>query len=684
VLDWASAATTRYRVRIVVLRPQAIEWRTPPGIDVIRLRSDDPIAALEAQGAEIRTTGNPVVLCHLLTAAERNALKRGGATPVPVVHNAQAGWIEPAPMSEDDPMTIAVSSACARELSSAGITRTTVVRHFPRRQTATMETRRYWRDLWAVPQDAFVVGMIGGIKPQKAYPEALRVLGALHASRDAWLVVIGGPVGKHGDLAWHAMLRQALRLGLDARVRFPGFIADAAQTLAAFDCLINTSHYEGLSIATLEALAAGLPVIATAVGGQGEIGSPGLHLLPPATAPARFAEEISRATRVKPTLPSWLGFPAHRLWTLMHLPVPQVPGTRVLFVTANLNAGGAQRSLTNLTKALVGRLSLEIAVCGASSSTAFWDELRAGGVEVRRTADSRDAFDHAQSILDCLGPCDIGRIVFWNVDAKVKLLLAKRLQYSPVRVIDVSPGAYAFEEMAATADFQRWIAFTSDDYYTSLTRLVLKFDGDSPVPAKTRVIPNGVPMPDAGWNPHRTRLRSVVVSGRIAPTKFLLEILAALRIVWTTHPQVELHILGTAEERHQDYAAAVLAAIGDDLDRRVWLHGASFDAPGQLARFDIALVLGHHQGSPNAVLEAMAAGVPVVANDSGGTRELVIHQRTGVLLDGREPAAIAGALMHLMTDPGRAMLYARRARAHVAKRFSMRAMVNAYLKLMTN
>ena len=56
-------------------------------------------------------------------------------------------------------------------------------------------------------------------------------------------------------LAWKAVLSQALRLGVTDRLRLPGFVPSASQCLPAFDLFLNTSRYEGLSIATLEALA---------------------------------------------------------------------------------------------------------------------------------------------------------------------------------------------------------------------------------------------------------------------------------------------------------------------------------------------------------------------------------------------------------------------------------------------
>ena len=96
---------------------------------------------------------------------------------------------------------------------------------------------------------------------------------------------------------------------------------------------------------------------------------------------------------------------------------------------------------------------------------------------------------------------------------------------------------------------------------------------------------------------------------------------------------------------------AALAAVGDDLDAGVFVHGATPDAPARLADYDVAIVLGESQGCPNAVLEALAAGVPVVANDSGGTRELILHGRTGLLLRERDPAAVAAAVTRLLLDP---------------------------------
>jgi glycosyltransferase involved in cell wall biosynthesis len=687
VLQWAERTATRHRVRLVVLRDALDEWPVPAGVEVVRLRGVALDERLTALGAAMAAAGG-TVLCHLLTAAERGALARGGARPVPVLHNAEPGWLEPTAALDGTPWVITVSEAAATDVRASGAAvACTVVRHLPGASTSRPEARAHWRARWALPADALVIGMVGGVKPQKAYPRALRILAALLARGSAYLVIVGGPVGRDGALAWRAVLAQAQRLGLEPFVRLPGFVSDADGCLPAFDVVLNTSHYEGLSMATLEALAAEKPVVASRVGGQGEVAAPGLTLLPAEAPDPEWVDAITAAVARRPVRPDWIGFPSHRLWTLCQLAAPPAPGPGVLFVTANLNAGGAQRSLTNLAVALSGDVActggrpLEVAVTGQSSSAAFAATLRDAGVSVYRTNDSRDCFDHAEALVRRIAAASIGVVCFWNVDAKVKLLLVKTLGWTGVKFVDVLPGDFAFEEMEATADFQRWIAFSAAQYEARLDRLVLKYHAPARRGSRTVVIPNGVPdvgQPKASFGASPARL---VVSGRIAPTKFLLEVVAAWHLVRAAVPDVELHLLGPVETRHRDYGERVLAAIRGDLDRGVFVHGAAPDAPDRLARYDVAIVLGESQGCPNAVLEALAAGVPVVANDSGGTRELILDGRTGLLLGDRAPETVAGGVLRLLRDPALARTLAEAGRAHVARGFSMAAMAHAYKTL---
>jgi glycosyltransferase involved in cell wall biosynthesis len=126
--------------------------------------------------------------------------------------------------------------------------------------------------------DALVVGTVANLRAQKAYPDllkaALEVVERLPEVR--FLAVGQGPL--EGEIhALHA------RLGLGDRLLLLGHRPDAVRVMAACDVFVLASLYEGLGVAVMEALALGLPVVATAVGGVPEVvehGREGL-LVPP-------------------------------------------------------------------------------------------------------------------------------------------------------------------------------------------------------------------------------------------------------------------------------------------------------------------------------------------------------------------------------------------------------------------
>ena len=93
-----------------------------------------------------------------------------------------------------------------------------------------------------------------------------------------------------------------------------------------------------------------------------------------------------------------------------------------------------------------------------------------------------------------------------------------------------------------------------------------------------------------------------------------------------------------------------------------------------LARAGLFLYITHSEGLGSAVLLAMSAGVPVIASNVGGLREIVVHERTG-LLTANAPDAIAAAVRRLMDDRALAQTLAVRARSTVQQKFSVERMV---------
>lgn len=703
VLDWAARNAKRHRVHLLVTGRAAEEWTAPDGIHVVRAtRADHAKLALFGRAAHLARAG---VLAHLLRREEREAIAAGGATVIPVVHNAPEGWLEPAAALADAPFVIAVSDATAGALRESGITRPIgVIRHVPTVPERSPALGRHLRAQWRLPEGAFVIGMLGGVKPQKAYPRALRILAALLEHREAFLVIVGGPAGREGDVAMQALRAQVDRLSLRPFVRLAGFVPEAARLLSAFDVLLNTSTHEGLSMASVEALASGLPVVASAVGGQGELRAPGLTLVREDLPTEVWVDALQRVAGTTPTVPNWVRFPSHRLWTLAGLAAPGaaradapsdtpafVPdriapcvARPVVFVTANLDVGGAQRSLVNLCQALQGRFRFDVAVTGGGEWPGFLRRLEAAGVKVVGPTSVSDVFDQAEMVLAHAASIDAGTLCFWNVDPRVKLLLARFGKLRGLRIVDVSPGADAFDEIAGAEGFGAIAGAPVDGYFRELDFLVHKHETRCELVGRERemVIPNGVPVP-ANVRRHWALPPGprIVVSGRIAPSKFLHEIVAAMCLVWERRPDCELHLYGPFDRRNRDYGESVRRLLSPDMFGRAWLHGAHEDVPERLADYDLFVVLGRNQGCPNALLEAMAAGLPVIANDSGGTRAIVKDGETGLLVDGCAPAPLAAAMLKLLADRDLARRLATAGRRHVESHFSMTAMADAYERL---
>ncbi len=183
---------------------------------------------------------------------------------------------------------VAVSRPLLARLAAAGVAprRTHLI---PNAVMATAESTMSRADARAalgLTTDRFTVGWVGRLSREKG-PDVLL----------AALALVDGPVSAIvvGDGRERAALRvQATALRLDATVTWAGSVIDAARRMRAFDVVVLSSRTEGTPIVLLEAMAAGVPVIATAVGGVPDVVTAAEAILVPSDAPAALAEAIAR------------------------------------------------------------------------------------------------------------------------------------------------------------------------------------------------------------------------------------------------------------------------------------------------------------------------------------------------------------------------------------------------------
>lgn len=109
--------------------------------------------------------------------------------------------------------------------------------------------------------------------------------------------------------------------------------------------------------------------------------------------------------------------------------------------------------------------------------------------------------------------------------------------------------------------------------------------------------------------------------------------------------------------------------------------GSRADVHAFLKAADISVLCSHEEGFSNAILEAMAAGVPVVATNVGGNAEAIVHDETGLIVPPRDSVALGQALLKLALAADLRKEMGRRGRERVQQRFSLYECAQAYSSL---
>lgn len=223
---------------------------------------------------------------------------------------------------------------------------------------------------------------------------------------------------------------------------------------------------------------------------------------------------------------------------------------------------------------------------------------------------------------------------------------------------------------------RRWIDATlrRADRCIALTAANERLMGEIAGPERVRYVPNFVRLEDLGEPPDRRDRGEAPVEvlfvGWIVEAKGVGELLAAARGL----PEVRFTLVGARQPDFVDRLRDELQAQRDHV--RLLPPRPREEVLALYREADVFVLPTWREGFPNVVLEAMAAGLPVVATPVGAIPDALRDGEEGLLVPPRDPAALEAALRRLVEDPEARLAMGRRARHRVEASFSLGAVTD--------
>jgi glycosyltransferase involved in cell wall biosynthesis len=349
---------------------------------------------------------------------------------------------------------------------------------------------------------------------------------------------------------------------------------------------------------------------------------------------------------------------------------PQTPDDaaplRVLVITGNAIVGGMESAVLRLAQRLPRKAFRLKALCPFES--AFTQALRAADVSVHVAPIGEKLRWHAIQFAAGLVREHAIQVIHAHMPAAHAVAaLAGRVTHTPV---------------LATIHAMHLAMWDLEVHRLALTHLCVVSEAARAhalavgvAPAQLTVIRNGVDserfVPRA--ESRRPDPASAVIGyvGRLSPEKHPALFLRAAALVHARLPQARFVVIGDGPLRGELESLATRLRIAD----AVTFEGECADMPARYQALDVLLSTSWHEGTPLAILEAMACGLPVVATDVGGVPELVVAGTTGWLTSAGDEAGMAQRTLALLAAPEPMHRFGRAARERAKTLFSLDAQV---------
>jgi glycosyltransferase involved in cell wall biosynthesis len=334
---------------------------------------------------------------------------------------------------------------------------------------------------------------------------------------------------------------------------------------------------------------------------------------------------------------------------------------RVLIVTGNAIVGGMESAVLRLVERLPPRAFAITALCPFES--VFTARLRELGIPVYVAAIREKLRWHSiQFAAALVRELDIQVIHAHMAPAHAVAGLAGRATRTPVLAtihsMHLSMWDLEIHRLAGTH-----LCVVSEAARTHAL-------GVGAVAARLTVIRNGIDseqfVPRAAI-PSNSDRSSVGYVGRLSPEKNPGLFLHAAALVRESVPSARFLLIGDGPLREELETLACTLRIAD----AVTFAGECADMPAQYQALDVLVSTSWHEGTPLAVLEAMASALPIVATDVGGVPELVVAGTTGLLTAPGDEVAVAQCIVALLRDPDLRRRLGSSSRARAVDHFSL-------------
>lgn len=369
---------------------------------------------------------------------------------------------------------------------------------------------------------------------------------------------------------------------------------------------------------------------------------------------------------------------------------------RVMLGITDLDVGGAEKCLSEVA-CRVDPARFQLSVVSLAPRPRRDDRL------VRRIADRGIPI----LFLDCRTPRDLPKalihfskwIRYQQPDVLQTFLFhANLLGRIAGRLAGVPAVASAIRVAERFAEWHLWLdALTSGwvDRYVCVSNSVAQFSVNRGLlsPNKIIVIPNGIDVdldcgrgriarsPDNALDGKSGNVpetaRRVTFVGRLVPQKGIDVLLESAATWLPLFPDTMLQIVGDGPQKPQ--LADLATRLG--IHRRVVWQGYRPDVTAILQMTELFVLPSRWEGMPNALLEAMAAGCPVVASDVEGVAEILGEQSREQLVPPGDAAALSRAIVRMLSNPRHAAELGDRNRRHVVTHFSWDRVTNLYESL---